>query len=47
MPSLIRFVILIGIVTGFVWIGMLALVSFVEPEQREMSVSIPANRLNK
>ncbi len=47
MPSLIRFLVLIGVIAGTVWIGMFALVSYVEPEQREMSTPIPANRLNK
>ncbi len=47
MPSLIRFLIVIGVLGGLAWLGMLALVTFVEPEQREMSAPIPANRLNR
>lgn len=47
MPSLIRFLVLIGILAGLAWIGMFALVNYVEPEQREMSTPVPANRLNK
>ena len=47
MPSLIRFLIVIGVLAGLAWLGMLALVTFVEPEQREMSTPIPANRLNR
>jgi hypothetical protein len=47
VPSLIRFLIVIGVLGGLAWLGMLALVNFVEPEQREMSTPIPANRLNR
>ncbi len=47
MPSLIRFLILVGVLGGLIWAGMFALVTFVEPEQREMSTPIPANRLNR
>ncbi|MBX9757845.1 MAG: histidine kinase [Beijerinckiaceae bacterium] len=47
MPSLIRFLVFIGVIGGLVWLAMLALVTFVEPEQREMSAPIPANRLNR
>lgn len=47
MPSLIRFLILVGVLGGLVWAVMFALVTFVEPEQREMSAPIPANRLNR
>lgn len=47
VPSLIRFLVVIGILGGLVWLAMLALVTFVEPEQREMSAPIPANRLNR
>ena len=47
MPSLIRFLLVIGALGGLVWLGMFALVTFVEPEPREMSAPIPANRLNR
>lgn len=47
VPSLIRFLIVIGVLGGLIWAGMFALVTFVEPEQREMSAPIPANRLNR
>lgn len=47
MPSLIRFLILVGLLGGLIWASMFALVTFVEPEQREMSAPIPANRLNR
>ncbi|MGC2221799.1 MAG: histidine kinase [Methylocella sp.] len=47
MPSLIRFLLLAGILAGIVYGGMIALVTFVEPQPREMSQTIPPARLNK
>ena len=47
MPSLIRFFLLAGILAGIVYGGMIALVTFVEPQPREMSQTIPPARLNK
>ena len=47
MPSLIRFLFVVGILVGLVWGGMLALVTFVEPQPREMTQTIPSNRLNR
>jgi len=47
VPSLIRFLLVIAILVGLVWGGMLALVAFVEPQPREMIQVIPPNRLNR
>jgi hypothetical protein len=47
VPSLIRFLVILGILAGLVFGGMVALVSFVEPQPREMSQTIPPARLNK
>ncbi|HUI21727.1 MAG TPA: histidine kinase [Methylocella sp.] len=47
MPSLIRFLLIVGVLAGLVYGGMIALVTFVEPQPREMSQSIPPARLNK
>ena len=47
MPSLIKFLLLAGILAGIVYGGMIALVTFVEPQPREMSQSLPPARLNK
>ncbi|MGB8898172.1 MAG: histidine kinase [Methylocella sp.] len=47
MPSLIKFLLLAGILAGIVYGCMIALVTFVEPQPREMSQSIPPARLNK
>ncbi len=47
MPSLIRFLVVIGIIGGIVYGGMLALAWNVEPKQREMTIKIPSKRINK
>jgi hypothetical protein len=46
MPSLIRFLIVCGILAGLVYGGMYALATLVEPQEREMRVKIPSKRLN-
>ncbi|MEN9709139.1 MAG: hypothetical protein RIQ68_1547, partial [Pseudomonadota bacterium] len=45
LPSLFRFLFVIGIIAGLAYGAMLALVTFVEPEQREMTQSVPAQKL--
>ena len=47
VPSLLRFLLWIGILAALGYGGMLALVTFVEPQQREMTTTVPANRLAK
>ncbi|MGH6858050.1 MAG: histidine kinase [Methylocella sp.] len=47
MPSLIKFLLIVGILAGIIYGGMIALVTFVEPQPREMSQTIPPARLNK
>lgn len=46
MPSLFRFLFIIGLIAGAIYGGMLALVTFVEPQPREISVRVPNDRLN-
>jgi len=45
MPSLIRLLVVLGILAGLVYGGMYALVISVKPEPREMTVRIPNERL--
>jgi phage shock protein PspC (stress-responsive transcriptional regulator) len=45
MPSLIRLIVVLAVIAGAVYGGMLALVLLVEPNPREMSVRIPNERL--
>ncbi|KQU52592.1 histidine kinase [Bosea sp. Leaf344] len=45
MPTLFRFVAILAILGGLVFAGMIALVTFVKPEPREMIETIPPSRL--
>ena len=45
MPTLTRFLVIMLVLGGLVFAGMLALAYLVEPTSREMTVTIPANRL--
>jgi len=47
VPSLIRFLIVCGILGGLAYGGMYALSVFVEPQEREMRVKIPSKRINR
>jgi hypothetical protein len=47
MPSLLRFLFVIGLLAGVAFVGMAALVAFVEPQPREMSEPIAPGALNK
>jgi len=47
MPSLSRFLMLVGLSCAFVYGAMQTVVSIVTPQQREMTYSIPAQKLNK
>jgi hypothetical protein len=47
MPSLLRFLAVIGILIGLGYAGLWALAHFVEPSPREMTVTIPQERLAK
>ncbi len=46
MPSLIRFLFTLAVIGGIIYGGMWALVMYVEPKPREMSVRIPSDRIN-
>ena len=45
MPSLFRFLFVIAVLAGIVWGGMIALVTFVEPQPREMTQAVPPSKL--
>ena len=46
MPTLIRFLTIIAVLAGIGYGAMFALVTLVEPNKGEMTVRIPAERLN-
>ena len=45
MPVILRFLLVVAILAGCVYGGMIALVTFYEPDQREISVTIPSSKL--
>jgi hypothetical protein len=47
MPSLIRFLTIVGIIAGLGLAGMWTLANLVEPQPREMTQTIPQDRLGK
>ncbi|MFC5387688.1 histidine kinase [Aquamicrobium segne] len=47
MPTLFRFIITLAVLAGIAYGAMVALVMFVEPKQAELSVRIPAERLDR
>jgi hypothetical protein len=44
LPSLIRFLIVVGVLGAVAFAGMYALVTFVEPQPREMTQTIPPSK---
>ena len=44
LPSLVRFLLIIGVLAALAWGGMYALVTFVEPQPREMTQTIPPSK---
>ena len=46
MPSLIRFIVMIGVLIGIAYGAMYALVLYVEPQQREMTERVPTDKIN-
>jgi hypothetical protein len=47
MPSLIRLLVVLGVLGGLAYAAMFSLATFVKPQPREISVTIPQDRLNK
>jgi hypothetical protein len=47
MPTLFRFLFFCAVVAGMVYATMVALVTFVEPVERDVTVRIPSERVNK
>ena len=46
MPTLFRFLFFCAVVAGSIYGTMVALVTFVEPTEREVTIRIPSERLN-
>jgi hypothetical protein len=47
MPTLFRLLVTLGIIASLIYGGMFALVTYVEPKKGEMTVRIPAERINR
>lgn len=47
MPSLFRFLAAVGIIVAIVYGTMIALTVFVQPQSREISVTIPQDRFSR
>lgn len=45
MPTLLRFVVILALLAGAGYAGMVALAYLVEPRPREMTITIPPERL--
>ncbi len=46
MPTLFRFLVVCAVIAGLIYGAMWALVIFVEPQPREVTIRIPAERVN-
>ena len=47
MPTLFRFLAVVGIIGGLVYAGFYALATMVEPGSREITVTVPPERFHK
>ncbi|MDH6234115.1 hypothetical protein M2281_004729 [Mesorhizobium soli] len=46
MPTLFRFLVTLGILAGLAYGAMFALVTFVQPKRGEITIRIPADKVN-
>ena len=47
MPSLLRLLVVLGLLGGLAYAAMFTLANFVQPKSREITVTIPQDRLAK
>lgn len=47
MPSLFRFLTVVGIIGGLIYGGIFALANFVNPKPREMTINVPPDKFLK
>jgi len=45
MPSLIRLLVVLGLLSGFAYGAVFALATLVQPKPREITITIPQDRL--
>jgi hypothetical protein len=46
MPTLFRFLAVLAVIAGIIYGGMVALVTFVEPQPRDVTIRLPSERVN-
>ncbi|CAN7378628.1 hypothetical protein LJR255_002285 [Pararhizobium sp. LjRoot255] len=47
MPTLFRFLFICAMIAGVIYASMVALVTFVDPVERDVTIRIPSERINK
>jgi len=47
MPSLIRLLVVVGVICGLGYLAMFTLVSLVDPKPRQITVTVPPDRFIK
>lgn len=47
MPTLFRFLFICALIAGVIYASMIALVTFVDPVERDVTIRIPSERVNK
>ncbi|MFG1479968.1 hypothetical protein V5F53_15110 [Xanthobacter sp. V4C-4] len=47
MPTLIRLIVVLGILVGLGYAGLWALANMVEPKPREITFTVPPDRIGK
>lgn len=47
MPTLFRFLFICAMIAGVIYASMVALVTVVEPVERDVTIRIPSERINK
>ncbi|WP_087149320.1 hypothetical protein [Pararhizobium antarcticum] len=47
MPTLFRFLFICALIAGSIYGTMLALVTFVDPVERDVTIRIPSERINE
>lgn len=47
MTSLVRFILIVGVLAGLAYGGLVALVMLVEPQPREITVAVPPSKIGR
>ena len=47
MPSLFRFLVFVGLLGGLAYAAIFSLATFIEPSPREITVTIPQDKLQR